>query len=89
MEMLENPTDLIILLVVIAVLFFGSSKIPELFRSLGRAMGEFKKGQIEAEMEIQQMMVQNNISKRDNVEDLERKIAELQKQLEELKQSKK
>ncbi|MDT7861761.1 MAG: twin-arginine translocase TatA/TatE family subunit [Saccharolobus sp.] len=87
--MLENPTDLIILLVVIAVLFFGSSKIPELFRSLGRAMGEFKKGQIEAEMEIQQMMVQNNISKRDNVEDLERKIAELQKQLEELKQSKK
>lgn len=87
--MLENPTDLIILLVVIAVLFFGSSKIPEFFRSLGRAMGEFKKGQIEAEMEIQQMMVQNNISKRDNVEDLERKIAELQKQLEELKQSNK
>ncbi|MEM0016713.1 MAG: twin-arginine translocase TatA/TatE family subunit, partial [Saccharolobus sp.] len=53
--MLDNPSDIIILLVVIAVLFFGSSKIPELFRSLGRAMGEFKKGRLEAEMEIQQM----------------------------------
>ncbi|TRM86923.1 hypothetical protein DJ521_04555 [Sulfolobus sp. E3] len=42
--MLDSPTDLLILSVVIAVVFFGSSKIPEIFRSLGRAMGEFKKG---------------------------------------------
>ena len=82
--MLDNPSDIIILLVVIAVLFFGSSKIPELFRSLGRAMGEFKKGSLEAEMEIQQMQTQQS----NNIEELERKIAELKKQLEEVKQGK-
>ncbi|MEM0131585.1 MAG: twin-arginine translocase TatA/TatE family subunit [Saccharolobus sp.] len=82
--MLDNPSDIIILLVVIAVLFFGSSKIPELFRSLGRAMGEFKKGRLEAEMEIQQMETQQS----NNIEELERKIAELKKQLEEVKQGK-
>lgn len=82
--MLDNPSDIIILLVVIAVLFFGSSKIPELFRSLGRAMGEFKKGRLEAEMEIQQMGTQQS----NNIEELERKIAELKKQLEEVKQGK-
>ncbi|MEM0200608.1 MAG: twin-arginine translocase TatA/TatE family subunit [Saccharolobus sp.] len=82
--MLDNPSDIIILLVVIAVLFFGSSKIPELFRSLGRAMGEFKKGRLEAEMEIQQMQTQQS----NNIEELERKIAELKKQLEEVKQGK-
>ncbi|MEM0263845.1 MAG: twin-arginine translocase TatA/TatE family subunit [Saccharolobus sp.] len=82
--MLDNPSDIIILLVVIAVLFFGSSKIPELFRSLGRAMGEFKKGRLEAEMEIQQMEKQQS----NNIEELERKIAELKKQLEEVKQGK-
>ena len=82
--MLDNPSDIIILLVVIAVLFFGSSKIPELFRSLGRAMGEFKKGRLEAEMDIQQMQTQQS----NNIEELERKIAELKKQLEEVKQGK-
>jgi sec-independent protein translocase protein TatA len=35
--------ELIIILVVILVLF-GGSKLPQLARSLGRAQGEFKKG---------------------------------------------
>ena len=90
--MIDNPTDIIIILVVIAVLFFGSSKMPELFRALGRSMGEFKKGQLEAEMEMQQMMSSNVVEKgerSESVEELEKKIVELQKQLEALNQSKK
>ncbi|WP_063492908.1 twin-arginine translocase TatA/TatE family subunit [Saccharolobus solfataricus] len=90
--MLDSPNDIIIILVVIAVLFFGSSKIPELFRALGRSMGEFKKGQLEAEMEMRQMMSSSVVEKRGNsesVDELEKKIAELKKQLEALKQSKK
>ncbi|AOL17366.1 twin arginine-targeting protein translocase [Sulfolobus sp. A20] len=83
--MLDSPTDLLILLVVIAVVFFGSSKIPEIFRSLGRAMGEFKKGRIEAEMEIQQMYSQPSANQ--SVEELEKKLVELQKEIEQLKQS--
>ena len=38
-----QPIHLIILLVIV-VLLFGGSKIPELMRGVGKGMGEFKKG---------------------------------------------
>ncbi|HTQ10291.1 MAG TPA: twin-arginine translocase TatA/TatE family subunit [Fimbriimonadaceae bacterium] len=34
----------LILLFLVVVLLFGSQKIPELMRGVGRGMGEFKKG---------------------------------------------
>jgi len=37
--MLGNIDDWIIVIVVALILFGGASKIPELFRNLGRAMG--------------------------------------------------
>ena len=46
-----GPELLIVLL--IAVLLFGANKIPELARSSGKAMGEFKRGRQELEAEIQ------------------------------------
>jgi sec-independent protein translocase protein TatA len=46
-----SPEDLVLILAV-AMLLFGSSKIPELARSLGKATGEFKKGQRETELEL-------------------------------------
>jgi len=43
----------IILLVIVAALFlFGPSKLPELARGFGRAMGEFQRGRLEIEREI-------------------------------------
>ena len=39
----------IILVVALIVLLFGSKKLPELARSLGKAKGEFKKGTEEGE----------------------------------------
>jgi sec-independent protein translocase protein TatA len=41
--MLVGNTELLVVL-AIAVLLFGGSKIPELARSLGRAKVEFKRG---------------------------------------------
>lgn len=46
--MFSGPWQIVLLLVVI-VLVFGSKKLPELARSLGRAKGEFKKGSEEGE----------------------------------------
>lgn len=46
-------TEIIIILVVIGVLFFGGKRIPELGRSLGRFTGELKKGKREVEKELQ------------------------------------
>ena len=46
-----GPNELLLIL-VIAVLLFGANKLPELARSIGKASGEFKKAQREAEMEL-------------------------------------
>jgi|ADKI01.1.fsa_nt_gi twin arginine-targeting protein translocase, TatA/E family len=54
--MLDSLSDWLIFIVVALILFGGSSKIPELARGLGRAMGEFRKAQIEVEREINTMV---------------------------------
>jgi len=84
-----GPTDTIILIVVALIVLFGASKLPDIFRSLGRATGEFKKGKLESEMElaqlqqqVQQPQVQQPTSRE---KELENKLQELQKQLDELK----
>jgi sec-independent protein translocase protein TatA len=48
-----GPELLVILL--IAVLLFGANKIPQLARSSGEALGEFKKGREEVEQELEEM----------------------------------
>ena len=39
----------ILLVIVVLVLVFGSKKLPEIARALGKAKGEFKKGTEEGE----------------------------------------
>ncbi len=52
----------IILLVIIAVvLLFGPQKLPELARGVGRALGEFRRGRMEVEREIQQQFTQMDV----------------------------
>ncbi len=58
--MIGNIMDWLILIVVILVLFGGARKIPEFAKSLGRAMGEFKRGQMEVEEEIRKSMESKN-----------------------------
>lgn len=50
--MLDSET--ILLVVIVGIVLFGSSKIPEFARSLGKATGEFKKGQRETELELKE-----------------------------------
>ncbi|MFZ2411205.1 MAG: twin-arginine translocase TatA/TatE family subunit [Candidatus Methanoperedens sp.] len=45
-------TTEIILIVLVVIILFGASKIPELAKSLGKATGEFKKAQRESELEL-------------------------------------
>jgi sec-independent protein translocase protein TatA len=47
--------ELLIIGVIILVLLFGATKLPQLARALGRAGGEFQKGKLEAEQEVQKM----------------------------------
>jgi sec-independent protein translocase protein TatA len=50
--MFDSLDDWLIIAVVVGVLFYGSTKIPQLAHSLGRAFGEFKKGRAEVDREI-------------------------------------
>lgn len=47
---------LLILIVVALILFGGAKKIPDFARNLGKATGEFKRGQVELENEIKKAM---------------------------------
>jgi len=42
------------IIVIVAVLIFGAKKIPELAKTLGRAKGEFEKGKIEGDKELEE-----------------------------------
>ena len=53
-----GPELLIILF--IAILLFGASKIPKLARSTGEAMGEFQKGREKVETELEEMRETGN-----------------------------
>ncbi len=53
--MLLQGSEWLIVVVIVVVLIFGANKLPSLAKSLGRASGEFQKGKIEADMEVQKM----------------------------------
>jgi sec-independent protein translocase protein TatA len=44
----------LILIFAVAMLLFGANKLPELARSMGSSMGEFKKAQRESELNLRE-----------------------------------
>ncbi len=48
-------TQEMILIFLVVLLLFGASKLPELARSMGKSMGEFKKAQREIELEVRKL----------------------------------
>lgn len=46
--------EIVILIIVAGILFFGGRKIPELAKAIGRFRGELKKGKKEVEEEIEE-----------------------------------
>ena len=48
-------TEIIIIVVVVGVLFFGGKKMTEFAKSMGRFTGEFKKGKMEMDEELKKV----------------------------------
>jgi len=48
-------TNEILIIAILVFVLFGAAKIPELARSLGRGMAEFRKAQKEAEIELMEL----------------------------------
>ena len=66
--MFDSYADWAIIIVVAVIIFGGTKKIPEMARSLGKAKGEFRRGQIEIENELKNgdntaNSAKNNINK--------------------------
>lgn len=59
-----GPTELIIVLVVIIILF-GPKKLPDLSRAIGKSIGEFKRGRREVEDELKQLKEEDDISEKE------------------------
>ncbi len=52
-QVLPGGIEWIVLLIIIAILLlFGPSKLPELARGIGKALGEFRRGKMEVERQI-------------------------------------
>lgn len=47
--------EIVIILIAVAVFFFGGKKVIELARGAGRFTGEFKKGKMEIEKEMKDL----------------------------------
>lgn len=58
--MFDSIDDWLIIAVVAGVLLYGSTKIPQLARNLGRSTGEFKRGKMEVENEIKAQQAAQN-----------------------------
>ena len=50
-----GPTEMMVIAVVAIVLLFGAAKVPQLARSFGQAMGEFKKAKRESELSLKNL----------------------------------
>jgi len=55
----------IILIFLIVLLLFGAKKVPELFRSLGKGVNEFRKAKNDWEQDINEVMNQEPIEDHD------------------------
>lgn len=54
--MFDTPIDWIIIIAVVLILFGSAKKIPDFARNLGRATGEFTRGKMELQREINEAM---------------------------------
>ena len=49
-----GSTEIIVIVVAAGILLFGAKKIPELAKTFGKAKGEYKKGELEADKELKE-----------------------------------
>lgn len=62
-------TEIVIIVVVLGIIFFGSKKITDLAKSAGRFSGEYKKGKMEIESELDKIKSDFKISEDKAVEE--------------------
>ena len=68
--------NVLIIVIVAGILLFGSKKLPELFRTIGRAQSEYEKAKLEAKSELNEVheVLDDGKAKRKNLEGIALKL---------------
>jgi sec-independent protein translocase protein TatA len=68
--------NVLLVIIIAGVVLFGSKKLPELFRSLGRAHSEYEKARLEAQREFVTLYDDSNerSTNRKNLEEIALKL---------------
>lgn len=68
--------NVLIIVLVAGILLFGSKKLPELFRTIGRAQSEYEKAKLEAKSELNKVheVLDDGKAKRKNLEGIALKL---------------
>jgi sec-independent protein translocase protein TatA len=68
--------NVLIIVIVAGILLFGSKKLPELFRTIGRAQSEYEKAKLEAKSELNKVheVLDDGKAKRKNLEGIALKL---------------
>lgn len=64
---MPGPTELMLIFFII-VLLFGATKLPELARSMGKSMGEFKKAQKESDISLKDLEITNESQSKSKIQ---------------------
>ena len=72
--MIDSITGILIVAGIIVVLF-GAKKLPEFMRNMGKATGEFQKGKMEAQKELDE--IKKSVAEPAN--DVKNTVAEIKK----------
>ena len=68
--------NVLIIVIVAGILLFGSKKLPELFRTIGRAQSEYEKAKLEAKSELNKVheVLDDGKARRKNLEGIALKL---------------
>lgn len=68
--------NVLIIVIVAGILLFGSKKLPELFRTIGRAQSEYEKAKLEAKSELNRVheVFDDGKARRKNLEGIALKL---------------
>ena len=68
--------NVLIIVILAGILLFGSKKLPELFRTIGRAQSEYEKAKLEAKSELNKVheVLDDGKAKRKNLEGIALKL---------------
>lgn len=68
--------NVVLVIIIAGILLFGSKKLPELFRSMGRAHTEYEKAKLEAQREfVRPHDSDEYMSRRKNLEEIATKLS--------------